>query len=518
MKAKKYIYSGLLLVGCMLFPSCESKLDIPQHGVSNIESYYQTDDEAEEAIVTCYSKWKDVYQPAFWIKNLLSDDCYSAGESWTAASAQFLSTYTFDADFGQIKTLYTNLYNTIYAANIVLQNVGEDSQVKLRARAEVKVFRAMAYIELISLWGTPPLVDHPLASGEYAQANGDPEALWTLVNTDLQEAIESGNLVEKAGLNDFTFRITKQFAQALLGKAYIFQKKYSEAIIPLEEVIKSGKYDLYDDLENILTTKGEANCESLFESNYVYDQNNATGVMSDMIWVYVHWRGDMLNFNEPEQVYSHGGWGFFNPTKESYDAFVAEEGTDGYRLNAYMKTYKQMKDMGISLSEAIAYMPDNAGYFSWKYRVYEADVINFWWLRCPNNTRNMRYAEVLLMAAEAYIQTGKSDKALLYINEVRDRAHLIPLANVTMDDLKKEKRLELWMEGTRYQDLVRWGDAATVLSKRGQERPALYKDGHVSWDEQKNPSAGFKTGKHELLPFPTTEMNVNKNMTQNPGW
>ena len=122
------------------------------------------------------------------------------------------------------------------------------------------------------------------------------------------------------------------------------------------------------------------------------------------------------------------------------------------------------------------------------------------------------------MTAEAYIQTGQPNKALPYINKVRNRAHLNPLSSVTLDDLKKEKRLELWMEGTRYQDLIRWGDAATVLSKRGQERPALYKDGHVSWDEQKNPSAGFKSGKHELLPFPTTEMNVNKNMTQNPGW
>lgn len=78
---------------------------------------------------------------------------------------------------------------------------------------------------------------------------------------------------------------------------------------------------------------------------------------------------------------------------------------DTYRLNASIKTYRQMEDMGISLSNAIAYMPDNAGYFSWKYRVYEADVINYWWLRCPNNTRAMRYAEVLLLAAEASLQS-----------------------------------------------------------------------------------------------------------------
>ena len=92
---------------------------------------------------------------------------------------------------------------------------------------------------------------------------------------------------------------------------YVFQKNYGAAATALDEVINSGKYDLYNDYENIQTTKGEANCESLFESNYVYDANNATGIMSNMIWVYVHWRGDMLAFNEPTQIYSHGGWGIF---------------------------------------------------------------------------------------------------------------------------------------------------------------------------------------------------------------
>ena len=118
------------------------------------------------------------------------------------------------------------------------------------------------------------------------------------MNQDLTEAVNSGNLEEKTSLDNFTYRITKQFAQALLGKAYVFQKNYGAAVTVLDEVINSGKYDLYSDYENIQTTKGEANCESLFESNYVYDANNVTGIMSNMIWVYVHWRGDMLAFNE----------------------------------------------------------------------------------------------------------------------------------------------------------------------------------------------------------------------------
>lgn len=80
MKAK-YILSSLLLAGCTFFSSCEDNLDISQHGVSTFENFYKTDADAEEAIIACYSNWKDTYAPAFWLKNLLSDDCYSAGKA-----------------------------------------------------------------------------------------------------------------------------------------------------------------------------------------------------------------------------------------------------------------------------------------------------------------------------------------------------------------------------------------------------------------------------------------------------
>ena len=85
-----------------------------------------------------------------------------------------------------------------------------------------------------------------------------------------------------------------------------------------------------------------------------------------------------------------------------------------------------------------------------------------------------------------------------------------------MEDIKNEKRLELWMEGTRFQDLVRWGDAASVLADQGQKIPVF--DGVSVTYPYTNSTYGFKAGKHELLPFPEHEMNVNKNIQQNPGW
>lgn len=511
----KYIFIALILLVGGLFCSCESELDIAEHGVISIDSFYQTDDDADEAITVCYDAIKDVYSSMYWVKTLLSDECYSAGESWSTAGYKF-STYTFDSDYSYLESLFENLYILIYDANLVIENVAGGTDIQDRDIAEAYVFRALAYIDLISLWGTPPYVDHCLSSSEYAQPNGDQEALWALVESDLTTAINSGALSQKSSVNDWTYRITKQYAQALLGKAYVYQEKWSSALSVLQEVINSGLYELEADMSDLLTTKGECSTESLFESNYVYDANNMWD-MGSMVWVYMHWRSDMLTFTN-ENLYNHNGWGFFNPTEESYNAFVEVEGENGYRKSHSLKSYAQMQELGVSLSSTITYMPDNAGYFNWKFRVYADDTIDYYYLHCPNNLRWMRYSEVLLLAAEAALETGNTSTATTYIDIVRTRAQLASCGTATMDILKKEKQCELFMECVRYQDMIRWGDAASILASKGKARPALYIDGTVDWSLQTNSSAGFQTGKHELLPFPATEMNVNPNITQNPGW
>lgn len=131
------------------------------------------------------------------------------------------------------------------------------------------------------------------------------------------------------------------------------------------------------------------------------------------------------------------------------------------------------------------------------------------------NLRVMRYAEVLLLAAEAHVMGGSQESALAYINEVRDRARLAPLSAVTLDDVKKEKRLELCMEGVRFQDLVRWGDAEALMGEQGKEIPAFTVAGATNLFE--NTLYGFKA-KHNLLPIPLKEMQLNSNMVQNEGW
>ena len=129
----------------------------------------------------------------------------------------------------------------------------------------------------------------------------------------------------------------------------------------------------------------------------------------------------------------------------------------------------------------------------------------------------MRYAEVLLLAAEAHVQSGNIAKATEYVNIIRERAKLAPLATVTMDDVKNEKRLELCFENVRFLDLVRWGDAPKMLGNQGKEIYNFSSDGKSSV-QFTNTSAGFVAGKHEHLPIPLKELELNPNMKQNEGW
>ena len=217
MKAKNIILA--LAATTVALSSCNNLLDIPQHGVQNYETYYQTDEEAEAAIISCYIQVKGNEMNYVLGKNMLTDDFWAGGGGRNDnADLEGLNEFTFNTDQGYLEGMFTAYYGIIYKANVVLGHVPDESEIQKRARAEAKVFRAWSYFELISMWGNPPLVDHELEPSEYHKPNGTTEELWALVEKDLNEAIESGLLTEKANADDKTWRITKQFAQHSLER------------------------------------------------------------------------------------------------------------------------------------------------------------------------------------------------------------------------------------------------------------------------------------------------------------
>jgi hypothetical protein len=507
-----------LLSLAMLLVSCGDMLDTTQHGVESFETFYQTDEEAEQAAAAIYLYYASsgVQYNIGFLKNLLSDDfwCGGGGRGDNPTNEQ-LNEYTFGADHPYLGDAFQNYYGVIYRANVILENVPDESAVQKQVRAEAKVFRALAYIDLISMWGTPPYVDHLLSSNEYKQPNGNPAELWALVEKDLTEAIESNALYEKSSVNDnSSYHITKQFAQALLGKAYVFQEKWNEAANVLDKVVASGKYDLFrGDYGEMLQYTNENNCESMFELNYLNDPNNAQVV--NLYFAMTGWRTDQMNINPASDIYV-GTWGYLNPQKELYDAFVATEGVNGYRLTRTMINFDQLTALGHSI------MPGKElygveGYLMWKTRKVKGEQNPGGWMDTHNNIRVMRYAEVLLLAAEAHLNSGGS-KAAEYVNEIRTRAGLTRLGSVTMDDVKTEKRLELCGESVRLQDMLRW-KMADKMAGQGKKTPLLSSNGTVRYVEYNaGDVAGFKSPKHWLLPFPQAEIDLNENIRQNEGW
>ena len=519
---KNILYIALLGLMSLMTVSCESELDIEKHGnMGSMDTYYTTDENINSASASLYLQVRSNYFTWYFLKNLLSDDVWcGGGQRGDNGEMEKLNEYNFDSNHGSIEGVYSGLYSIIYKANLIIDMTEGETAVMKRAINEAKVFRAWAHFELVSLWGTAPKVDHLLDPGEYRQANGTAADTWAFVEQDLTEAIASGTLPSKSSVNDQEtgIRATKEFAQALLGKAYLFQGKNSEAAAMLDNVINSGKYALFNgEYDDQFHAANNNNCESVFELQKRFDTEQMWNQF-DMVYLMQGWRSDKLKYKgEASTLLATGTYGFLNPRKSLYDAFVAWEGADGYRLNKTVLTYPQINDLGVTISGSNA-VYGNEGYFFWKNQSYKDDCIQdmtYFQGAQYINLKIMRYAEVLLLAAEANLQAGKTDKALQYINEVRTRAKETPLTSVTLNDIKTEKRLELCLECVRYQDLVRWGDDKTAMGNQGKEVPAFTTDG-VQWNWQ-NTVYGFQD-KNMLLPIPLKELELNPNMQKNAGW
>ncbi|MBN1387045.1 MAG: RagB/SusD family nutrient uptake outer membrane protein [Bacteroidales bacterium] len=535
MKTKYFKYIIFLFAAVLFLGSCEQRLDISQPGTTAVEDFYLTDTDAEEAIAAVYGQVRSMYGGWFFLLTTLSDDVTNGGGGrGDNPSLEQMNEYTFNPANGNISGFFSNCYRLIYRCNMVIDNVAGGTAVQDKAIAEAKVMRAWANFHLVNLWGTPPFVVHELAPSEYRQPNGDPADFWTQIETDLTEAINSNTLPQKTGLDDKTknARATKQLAQILLGKAYLWQEKYSLAAQQFTAVITSNLYELIPDYENVCRQVQDFGREQVWEVVGLNDPANTwSGASSGILMNMVGWRGDHMNmagyFVGLHDIH-YGGWGFMNATPEVYQAFVDMEGVNGFRLNSTVKTYQQVLDLcpvpGLEMTVGPQGLYGHSGIFSWKYRMLRQEALEggfgYAW---HVNWHYIRYAEVLLLGAEASLMAGDEPTARSYINQIRTRAQLTPLGTVTLDDIKKEKRLELWNECTRYLDLIRWGDAAGALADNGSQIPTFWgfkSDGvndSITFPHS-NAVYGFKTGKHELLPFPEHEISVNENLVQNPGW
>jgi len=579
MKTKYYKQIAIALVSLLFLAGCASDfLDIQQKGVTKVTDFYKTDADATGAIMGCYNMMRGLQASSWtsmWMtKESLSDDIYTGGQSSSdRPEYQELNTFSFGTTNSPITNIYKYQYMVIYRANMIIDNFKTPTAYQKLVIAEAKAIRAYMYFDLATLYGNVPLVLHELLPTEYAQPNSaavtnpdgtiTPTGLYAQIEKDLTEAI--ADLPRKADLkaaNSDISRFSKGTAQAFLGKTQLYEKKYSEAAITLNALIATGDYGLYqlselknNDYTQLFRTSTEFGKESLFEISYSSARGNDwnfTDLFSDpsrtnpsnIVWQLCGPRGDQgfkgpqdsvvvngvkvpnLKFKSSQSI--NGGWGFGLPTLDLWNAY--KNAGDSIRVQATILSEAQVKAQGGTMLRVGEPAGGNmiwgcAGLVRLKYTTWADETatpdqvtkgavpdLNY-----GTNLRIMRYADVLLMAAEANFQAGANGVALEQINQVRTRVLLPPLTSLSLANIKLERRLELSFEGSRYQDLVRWGDAATVLKDQGKLVPTGARVGGVL-QYNNNPAAGFKAPKNNMFPIPFNEISSNPNVKQNPGY
>ncbi|MEM9685455.1 MAG: RagB/SusD family nutrient uptake outer membrane protein, partial [Bacteroidota bacterium] len=364
-----------------------------------------------------------------------------------------------------------------------------DFEGKDQIIAETRFLRAYYNFELVKWFGPIPIKENTRFSigDETSIPRSSTQEVYALIEKDLLFAVE--NLAITA---PETGRIARGAAQALLGKAYLYQEKFTEAATVLQELINSNTYSLVADYDSIFENDGENGPESVFEVQYTDAEGAGFGCLQCSEGnVAVGFNG-IRNYSGPM---FDSGFSFNLPTQEVFDAF---ELGDSRRDTSILDIEVWVVATGATFG--VGY--EHTGYFNRKYLPRQGDAnTGDQNLTNPNNYRAIRYADVLLMAAEALNRGGIDDtQAQFYLNQVRQRAfgdtnHDISAVGAALTEfIYAERRLEFVGEGHRFFDLVRTGRAATEIT-------------------------GFTPNKHEQFPIPFEEIQFSAgNWSQNPGY
>jgi len=591
---KKIVYSVLALAALFITASCDqSRLDIPQKGVDAYETFYKTDADAEAALAAAYARFttrltgqdgSSIYTDYKAALNNCGDDMYAAGSNYgdNDFMAQ-LDEFRLDSGNQVVDHLYSNLFQINYACNLVIDNFkdglpeGGPTATTKKAVAEARVLRAYIYFLLTALWNTPPLIDHVISDGLPYNSDKDPDNpmshddLFKWVAKECEEAAADLDERKSPQDKDGAVRVTKGFAWALQGKALLFVKDYAGAKAALKKVIDSGKYALVPGnryWENF-HVEGDANEEKVFETNIEYNSGIGTwgGMIQRSTWMEANiwnWRSDhFVAGASPQSKYTGGvdGWGGLGVPQWFGDEFFANDGHSPrfdatlksiddavYNMDYGDETVSAMTPEQRKVSDKVGIADVKDGLYGqsfWlplKQLIRSTDVASYGNNVRMNNGLIMRYAEVLLLYAEACLQSGDNSQGAWAVNQIRKRAGLTELGSVDMSVLKKEKSYELWLEGSRWLDILRWDDLDRV-KKAGQDVPKLFdklhrapdsKDVNVKWQFGSESNSRFYTtstheaidaketvgfkDKHRFFPYPTSVMDKNPNLVQNPGW
>jgi len=545
-----------------------------------------------------------IYNNQLMIYNYSADDVLAAGgDAQDHLDFRVFDEFRYDNANSPLYNLYIGYCNSIYTANLIISNFTNEnaegtepkfaSEYTKRCVAEARVFRAYLHMMMAFAWYQPCIIDRLSVNLEDlpVQAESQKQVLdWVI--SECKAAIDSGYLPERAGTSDkdATAIMTKGFAQFIIGKAAMFNDDTATARSYLRQLIDSGDYALVPtkDYWTLFHAAGDGNSEVIFAPNFLRDDNftaNAWGSGMPiqrgrwMIADVLCWRTDALAStptvcsNLPG---SGGGWNGGAITEAFAEKFAAHDGKSPRRLATFLTEDEFLYEMDWSgsqvndgtleqkkLDESRGIKSTNGvyshgRYFEWKNMVwhniprivlqpgddpsnYMSDDLSS--LGANSNVHNLtmaRYAEALLLYAEACIGNDGDGKGLAALNMVQERSGSGKVSNeLTIQNVMEEKQYEMWFEGARFHDLVRWSvkypslvnlDAVFNGSQIHDNIPIVtdefFTDGSAYKDKEHKLSVRyvkadfkpFEVGKHEYLPFPRDSKIVNTNLKDVKGW
>jgi len=479
------ICTALLISGTFMTCSDDFVERTPVYSIDS-ENFFNSEDDYYLALIGAYDLLQSTYLNVI-LGEIASDNTLCGGESATDVIGwQQVDDMIHTPVNADLQNVWSWMFAGVNRANYILEFQDKtDFEGREIIIAEARFLRAYYYFELVKWFGPVPLKESRFELGDETTIPRSPvEDVYALIEEDLLFASNTlSYTAPQVG------RATKGSAQALLGKVYLYQEKFTESSNVLVNLINNGPYDLVEDYDTIFESAGENNIESVFEVQYTDAEGAGFGCLQCSEGNVAVGFSGVRNYTGPEFT---PGFSFNVPVQEAVDQFEdGDERLDVAILDIDAWAAQTGATFGIGF--------EHTGYFNRKYipRKRSATAQGDLNLTNPNNYRAIRFADVLLMAAEANARGGISeDVARTYLNRVRNRAGLVDIntsGNELVDNIYQERRVELLGEGHRFFDLVRTG--------RG------------------NQIDGFAPNKNELFPIPFQEIQFSNGLwEQNPGY
>lgn len=501
----KNLYKLSILLCFLAASSCKkSFLDLSDPTKKTADKFYQTEEQIQQAVNGAYSSLQDHVNSQYIFAEMSSDnttiqlDPSDRGQTDRVEAFEF---WNVTATNVNIADMYNQCYNALYNINFALSKIDGVTAIadkkKAQYKGELEFMRAYYYFNLVRYFGPVVLITAPLAtsSDAFNTSRASENDVYAQIIKDLTDAANNLPAKTEYAAADIG-RASKGSALGLLGKVYLTTKDYAKAEATLRQVLTLG-YSLVGDYAQVFNPTNKNNSESLFEVQY--QGGNNLGEWSSFIYTFAprNSAGAITGFptSRPQ------GWNI--PTKSIIGEFETGD-----------------KRKAVALKEGYT---NAAGVFVGIPFVNKYNHLHTIQGRTDDNWPVLRYADVLLMLAEAINEQGGPANAYQYINQVRVRAGLTGLSGLSQDAfrtaIRHERRVELAFENDRWFDLKRAltnAQMVTLLNAHGAAEKAS-----PTVDRGGVPFTGndYKFDGYEALyPMPDRQLFLDKNLTQNPGY